>query len=234
MADDLKACTALNCNRPAKTKGFCKKHYESLRKYGRLEPIRAKNKGAKCAAGPCDRPAAKRGWCIEHYGRWQRHGNPDAGRVSPDTLRAWIVGRVSTTSDECLKWPFGTAGLGRGVLTAEGEREYAHRLMCTLAHGPAPTPEHEAAHSCGKGHEGCVNPRHLRWATAKENHADMVVHGTVPRGRNNAQAKLGEADVQDIRSRLGIEPYSAISQRFGVSKSLIYQIKAGRVWGWLR
>jgi hypothetical protein len=59
-----------------------------------------------------------------------------------------------------------------------GHFERATRVMCKLAHGPAPTPKHHAAHSCGKGHEACINPKHLRWATPRENAADAKLHGT--------------------------------------------------------
>lgn len=233
MADDFKACAADGCNRHAHRNGFCIKHYESLRKYGRLEPIRIKNAGRQCAVIDCDRPAQKRGWCIDHYLRWQRHGEPTAGRVSPKELEAWLLASASTTQDECLRWPFGSAGAGYGILRFNGRRQYAHRAMCTIVHGEPPTPVHYAAHSCGKGHEGCVNPRHLRWATPKENQADMIAHGNSPRGERNGHAKLSEDDVRQIKSMIGVVPYRSLADRFGVSASLVHQIKKGRAWGWL-
>lgn len=50
--------------------------------------------------------------------------------------------------------------------------------MCQKAHGDPPSPKHDAAHSCGRGHEGCVNPNHLSWKTKKQNQADRITHGT--------------------------------------------------------
>jgi hypothetical protein len=70
-----------------------------------------------------------------------------------------------------------------------GDTLYAHRLMCQLAHGDPPTPDHIAAHSCGRGHEGCVNPNHLSWKTYSENELDKRVHGTT---RNPWWGKKGK------------------------------------------
>lgn len=75
---------------------------------------------------------------------------------------------------------------------------------------------------------------HLRWATPKENQADMIAHGNAPRGERSGTAKLSKADVRQIRSMLGTMSYEAIAGRFNVSPSLIYQIKKGLVWAWLK
>ena len=49
------------------------------------------------------------------------------------------------------------------------------RLVCEEAYGPPPTSKHEAAHNTPNGCVGglCVNNAHLRWATRKENAADI-------------------------------------------------------------
>lgn len=82
--------------------------------------------------------------------------------------------------DECIIWPFATnepkPGLLYGQVIFEGRVTSANNAVCCIAYGPAPSPEHEAAHSCGKSL--CVNPGHVRWATPKENEADKVDHGT--------------------------------------------------------
>lgn len=33
--------------------------------------------------------------------------------------------------------------------------------MCELVYGKPPMPKHQAAHNCGKGNLGCINPKHL-------------------------------------------------------------------------
>lgn len=57
---------------------------------------------------------------------------------------------------------------------AETTAQWLERHMCKLKNGDPPTPDHEAAHSCGNGKHGCINPNHLRWATDAENMADTV------------------------------------------------------------
>ena len=99
---------------------------------------------------------------------------------------------------------------------------------CTMAHPP--TAEHETAHSCGKGHEGCCNLHHVRWVTYHENRADMVAHGAAARGEHNGNAKLTASKVRQIRassSRTGQE----LAKRFGVSDSLISAVRLRQIWG---
>lgn len=44
------------------------------------------------------------------------------------------------------------------------------RTMLERSAGPAPSPDHEAGHTCPAGENmKCVNPRHLRWMTRLEN-----------------------------------------------------------------
>ena len=85
--------------------------------------------------------------------------------------------------NECQTWPYARSDRGYGQVYQDGRVEYVHRMVCEERHGPPPTPKHDAAHSCGKGHEGCVTKRHLSWKTHKENMADAIEHGTLGRRR---------------------------------------------------
>ncbi len=63
---------------------------------------------------------------------------------------------------------------GRRPVIQEGRRGSkvisVARWVCEQKHGPAPSPEHEAAHTCPHGErEDCVNPDHLVWMTRTEN-----------------------------------------------------------------
>ena len=142
---------------------------------------------------------------------------------------AFLRAHVNYDGDECLKWPYCTNDRGYGLAVIGGKQRGAHRLMCMLAHGEPPTPEHEAAHSCGKGHEGCVNPKHLRWATHKENCRDMFIHGTLNIGERNAKTKITEDDVRAIRAAPPI--LAPLMQRYGMSKHAISKIRSGKRWG---
>ena len=137
-----------------------------------------------CAVDTCERPHFCKGYCRLHYERWKRHGSPDVVlkrlSVRGEPMR-WLLQHAIHLGDECLTWPFARFPDGRAHMNGRKPT----RVMCEMAHGPAPTPQHEAAHSCGKGHEACINPQHLRWATPVENAADKVVHGTVLEGERH-------------------------------------------------
>lgn len=190
-----------------------------------------------CAVEGCEKPVLKRQWCSAHYHRWKRHGDPLAGRPAPygEPLR-WMRERLTYADDGCLTWPFGRYSTGYGVLCGGGkERQAAHRWVCAQVNGPPPSPEHHAAHSCGKGHEGCVAPLRLRWATPAENVADAIQHGTLAalgyQGERHPRAKLTMADVTDIRRRLrGGERMYELAREFGVSHASVSSIKTGRTW----
>ena len=95
-----------------------------------------------------------------------------------------------------------------------------------LAHGEPPTPSYEAAHTCGKGHLGCTNPRHLRWATRSENHMDKNLHGTMPKGETHPWARLSDDVIAKIRaSKTGM---TATAKEFGVSRGYVWEIQTGR------
>jgi hypothetical protein len=136
--------------------------------------------------------------------------------------------------DECLAWPFGKNSWGYGTVQVEGKKVIATRYVCELVHGAPPTPEHHAAHSCGKGHEGCISPVHLSWKTPAENKSDELLHGTRSRGERHYSAKLTEADVREIIALKGVEYQSSLAERFRVSHSAIAHIHAGYTWTWLQ
>lgn len=190
----------------------------------------------KCSVADCEFFSYRRGFCLAHYGRVKRLGHPDEAsplRPSPGSRNEWLNSNSCHTGDECLNWPFGTlrtAGIGVSI---DGKRVGAQRAMCILAHGQPPSSDHEAAHSCGNGHLGCLNPKHLRWATPKENQQERILHGTDNRGAKAPMAKLNETQVLMIREQKGKESSRALASRFGVSRTAIKYIWSGRNWGWL-
>lgn len=175
------------------------------------------------------------GLCLGHYTRRRRYGDPLKGErplyVRGERVK-WLQDRVSYEDDNCLIWPFGRAANGYGQLGFEGRASFAHRAMCCLSHGPPPTPKHHAAHSCGRGKLGCVNPKHISWKTAVENEADKIAHGTIVRGNRHAASKLSEADVLAIRASVGVWQKD-LAQQFGVNQVTISKILARKVWAWL-
>ena len=192
---------------------------------------------ASCSIAGCGGPAKSLGWCSAHYQRWRNHGDPLGGRASPVPAaqqEAYLRDLVAATWPEtCIVWPYSRTKKGYGLVTLTGVRCQAHRAVCRLAHGEPPTGSHQAAHSCGQGHEGCINPGHLRWATPKENAHDQVAHGTDPQGERNAAAILSEAEVLSIYGLKGRERQADIARRFDVSQPTVADIHRGGAWAWL-
>lgn len=136
---------------------------------------------------------------------------------------------ASCTATACLTWPFAVSA-GRAMVRYDGNTRPASRFICQIAKGPPPTSRHEAAHSCGRGSEGCVNGSHLDWKTPKENHADMVEHGTYMARETHPGARITEADVERIRSLRGCTTQASIAALFGISKGHVGNIQRNSRW----
>lgn len=130
----------------------------------------------------------------------------------------WLLDHVEYRGEACLPWPFAKDGrVGRGGLSYRGKSYWAHRLMCEMVHGAPPTPKHQAAHNCGKGHYGCVNPRHLEWKTNSQNQLDRAKNGNALRNPYGNKGGLSLAQQAEIVSLKGTMAQTAIAAKFGVS-----------------
>lgn len=180
-----------------------------------------------CSIPNCDKRAFGRGWCSAHYSRWRNHGDPLAGRTTPGEPIAWLEATLSNDDPDCVRWPYANNGRGYGSVLYRGTIMGAHRAMCLMAHGEPPSPEMVAAHTCGKGSSGCVNHKHIRWATAEQNVDDRVRHvrdGVTP------PRKLSLNDVAEIRGQKGKTKISVLAAHYGVSESMISRINSGDRW----
>lgn len=182
-----------------------------------------------CAVTNCQGVVTAKGYCDRHYRRFRVHGDPLGGRTVPGELTAFVEMAAKCKDEECLMWPFGRNSGGYGVVKYQGKQDGAHRVICKIVNGAPPTPEHQAAHSCGKGKSGCVNGSHLRWATPQENSDDKAVHQTVSRGESVFGAKLTETDVRAIRSTPGINQ-SEMAKKLGVTVSAVNFVVTGKTW----
>lgn len=133
--------------------------------------------------------------------------------------------------DPCPKWPFSRKTSGYPVMRIGGKRVHVHRVVCELVHGKPPFKGAEAAHLCGKGHEGCFGAFCLRWKTHKDNSQDAIVHKTWTRGEN-ANSKLKEEEVKEIFLKTERSVIS-LAKEFKVSRGTIRHIRVGQTWSWL-
>jgi len=228
-------CSVDGCNRPRRGRGLCAMHHKRWKKHGTTDPSPSPTR--LCSVSVCSKRHYGHGYCRPHWKRYLRHGDPIHGhRPKGEALRYFHEVVLRYDGDDCLFWPFNrNKKSGHGIVNFDGRKQIVHRMVCSAKHGPPPEPHYETAHSCGNGHKGCVAPRHLRWATSKENHADKLIHGTHNRGTNNYSTRLSEANVREIRASAsaGVGA-SELAKRFGVSSGAVYGILYGRSWSWLK
>lgn len=152
----------------------------------------------------------------------------------PVHIRFWSY---VNKSNECWAWTGSTDehGYGRISLYVGSSPLKAHRLSYEMRNGPIPEGM-VIRHKCDN--PNCVNPDHLEIGTQKDNARDMV-----ERGRFNEKViqnlkrepALTAKQVREIESinfvslnGRGIgEKVQDVAKRYGVSTSVITQIKKG-------
>lgn len=154
--------------------------------------------------------------------------------------------------DDCWEWTGTRLRSGYGVLSVQGAKLRAPRVSYELALGPIPDGLW-VLHRCDN--PPCVNPLHLFLGSHADNMADMTAKGRrwsasgdlnparlhpdrLARGARNGRhtvpgrTKLVAADIPVIRRRLKAgESQRAIAADYGIARSVIGDIGAGRKWG---
>src|SRR3990167_8982727 len=170
-------CLVDLCDAPARTRGWCGKHYARFLRYGDPCFVARILSPELCTVDGCDLSASARGWCHKHYTRWRRHGDPIHREFIEDVeKRFWS--KTARRSNGCIVWladktahGYGRFGVGRNVILA-------HVWSYTRFVGPI-TDGLFIDHECHNGtrckggdgckHRACVNPKHLKAKTRSEN-----------------------------------------------------------------
>jgi HNH endonuclease len=148
---------------------------------------------------------------------------------------AWLREHVNHIGLNCLKYPFAVnKQTGYGQFGLDGALLYAHQWMCQQRNGPAPSPEHEAAHTCGNGHMSCINPNHLEWKTHQQNAQDRLRHGNYSNRKGEPRFKLNAEQAAQILALKGSKTQIELAGLFGVSRCTISSIHCGRGWNGTR
>ena len=88
-------CKADRCDQNSRTGGYCPKHYQQIRRHGRLTPEREyKKRGQHCNVNGCSEPEIAKGFCFRHYQQVRRYG-----RLTPERER--IYGRKGCLVLDC-------------------------------------------------------------------------------------------------------------------------------------
>jgi hypothetical protein len=130
--------------------------------------------------------------------------------------------------ENCIEWPFCRGKDGYGLITWRGKTFRVHRLMLSLYCGYTPKHLHCLHGPCNN--PICINPRHLRWGTDKDNAQDRKRDGTEGnhKGENNSSAKLTKKQVLDIRK--DPRPNTIIAKEYSIHRSHVSNIKVRNVW----
>ena len=136
---------------------------------------------------------------------------------------------VKYRGTQCLLWPFALNSKGYGSIGFQQLSFLTHRMVLMVSKGCPDNANLQAAHICGN--RRCVNPRHLRWATSKENERDKVRHGKVAVGERNGKSKFSYTDILEIKLRFlwSRETQADLARRFGMSSAHVSDIVWGRV-----
>lgn len=117
---------------------------------------------------------------------------------------------------------------GHIAISHREKRHYVHTLVLLAFSGPRPEGQ-QCRHL--NGDPGDNRPSNLCWGTCAENAADRIRHGTVPRGAKHCRAKLTDADVITLRSKMasGISP-KTVAAEYGLTVRTVFKIAAGKSW----
>lgn len=197
-----------------------------------------------CSIPGCGARHSARGYCRFHHTRWYQTGSaltPLANskkRATNDiqTLRAYLQESRSEPNERgCMEWKYAVNGSGYGTKWFKGEKLGAHVLtyIAFVDEAFAPSRQNLIMHECDN--RRCLNEKHLRPGTPKENLQDMAAKGRAhkadQRGSKNPKAKIHEDQIPWIRQmlRYGVSVVG-LADALGVSKATIYGIKNNKFW----
>lgn len=144
---------------------------------------------------------------------------------NPQTIRE----RVLTPYVNRRGYTWATLSKGSGTTQRSIK---VHALVAAAFLGPRPEGNHVLHGPNGISDNSVSN---LSYGTQSENLGrDRARDGTSSRGAASHFTKLNEASVLEIRARLaeGVHQH-VLAAEFGVTRSCVGHIKAGRAWAWL-
>src|SRR3990167_1938243 len=129
--------------------------------------------------------------------------------------------------NDCWNWTAYRCAYGYGKIMVNGKKESANRIAYQLYVGTIPSGM-LVCHICDN--PACVKPSHLFLGTNYDNMSDMKNKGRSGdhRGVLNGRSKLKEHEVLNIRQDNRV--MREIAQDYGISISLVGQIKQNDIW----
>lgn len=219
-------CAFPRCGSHVEARGLCVSHYQQLMKGIALRPVRRVKEKKKCTFTACDFPNRIGGLCSAHYQQLRAGTKLRPLRPTHKSIVDRFFAKVDR-SGSCWVWTGSCDWQGYGKFGVGDKNVMAHRFSWSNAHGVIPEGM-LVCHKCDN--PPCVNPDHLFMGSQAENVRDMIAkgRGNHPRGENHPRARLSDKQVIKIRS--SEEPGKTIALRYGISQSLVGQIRRLAVW----
>jgi hypothetical protein len=144
--------------------------------------------------------------------------------------------KVDKKPDGCWLWTGNKQHQGYGRTRIDnnpnGAKRLVHRISLELHLGRPIADDMMVAHAPVVCHNRlCVNPAHLREATAFENAFDRELDETVARGEKGGKTKLTEGQVIAIKADARVQ--RIIAKQYNVSQSTISLIKQNKNWKYI-
>lgn len=134
-------------------------------------------------------------------------------------------------TDECVEWDGpNSRGYGRVFFNYKWHRATA--LALTKHNITQPQGKTLVLHKPEVCHNAkCLNYRHLRWGSHKDNMKDKLFDKTSMQGELHPRAKLNTEDVKFIRDSGWSD--LKLSQKYEVDRKTIYAAKHNKTWRYI-
>lgn len=99
---------------------------------------------------------------------WDWDAEKDIGKKRYD----WIKAHAFDDNPKCILYPYRISIAEAHYISHDipslPKRVGAGRIMCHVAHGPAPEGKRWAMADCAMRKDGCINPAHVNWRSMKD------------------------------------------------------------------
>jgi hypothetical protein len=152
--------------------------------------------------------------------------------IKPSDLERFASKIELPNSQSCWTWKGCRDQDGYGLFHIQTHRNQqtmlrAHRITYSLYKGMVNTGL-VVRHSCDN--PPCVNPKHLLLGTHADNMLDKVLRGRAPKGDSHSRSIITEQETEEIKQLISQGVFQRIiAAQYGVSRSLICEIKRGKV-----